>query len=367
MKTRSALFWAGAAALLGVMGSAALAQSDQDGGLWLPYGASSDSAEIDFMYKAIFWVTTGMFILVEGLILVFCVIYRRRPGHRPHYTHGNNVAEIIWTVVPALMLLGLALWQIPIWHKIKRDGFPKPGDPDTTYVQVIGEQFKWNFRYPDSKKKVEDAENDLTNMAGIHVPLGNTVLIHTRSKDVIHSFFVPHMRVKQDAVPGLRQRIWFKPNRFLLIDLKKPLKKEGTLQNKEWKLVDRMVLETEWVHDAKEFETGGKYFDKRIAVSTMEDYAEIDGLYQPFKLPDGTLKQVRVLHQGKVLPQKQPWESCQYALGIFEIACAELCGLGHATMRAFLVVEPKASYDDWFKRETVDAAEPRWVWKHWKD
>src|SRR6185503_7497369 len=102
----------GAGAFLLFLVGTAFGQNQDNPGVWLPYSASSYADEIDGLYRLIFWLTAGMFFLTEGLLLIFCVIYRRRPGHRPTYTHGNHKAEITWTVVPALMLLGLAIWQI---------------------------------------------------------------------------------------------------------------------------------------------------------------------------------------------------------------------------------------------------------------
>jgi cytochrome c oxidase subunit II len=353
---------AAAAVLLTAFAASPLwAQSAQDApGPWLPPAASDYSHRIDNLYNLIFWLTTGMFVLTEGLLIVFCILYRRRPGHKATYTHGNNAAEITWTVIPALMLVGIAVLQIPEWNHIKKpDWKALEADPKTTVVDVLGEQYKWNVRYPGSKKKYE-GEFDLTNLSNIHVPFGNAALFNLRSKDVIHSVFIPAMRVKQDTVPGLRQRLWFRPNRVFLVDIKDrsvdAKKSDGTMQKIQKKI---------WVEDPKAFEPGGAYFDAKIAVKGGVDYAETEGVYDVFK-PGGTPKPVRVLHQGKIL-EKQKWDDCPYALGIFEIACAELCGLGHYTMRGILVVEPKASFDHWIKDETSEAGEPAPAWKFWKD
>ncbi len=351
------------ALLLAVLTTPLLAQDvgNQDHpGPWLPPAASDYSPRIDFLYTVIFWLTTGMFLLTEGLLVVFCIIYRRRPGHKPVPTHGSNVAELTWTLIPALMLVGIAVWQIPAWNHIKRpDWDAMAKDPKTTVIDILGEQYKWNVRYPGSKQKYA-GEFDNTNLSNVHLPFGNTALFNLRSKDVIHSVFIPAMRVKQDTVPGLRQRLWFKPNRIFLVDIKDrsvdQKKSDGTMQK---------IQKVEWVTDPKAFEAGGAWFDKKIAVGGGVDYAQTEGIYDVFK-PGGQAKKVRVLHQGKIL-EKQDWEGCQYALGIFEIACAELCGMGHYTMRAILVVEPPASYEHWIKTETSDAGELAPAWKFWRD
>jgi cytochrome c oxidase subunit 2 len=376
LKTRTILSWGGAAAFLLLLGGYACAQDQDHPGIWLPFSASSYADDIDSLYRLIFWLTTGMFVLTEGLLLLFCIIYRRRPGHRPTYTHGNNTAEIAWTIIPALMLLGIAIMQIPTWNRIKKE-FPAADGKDVTLIDFLGEQYKWNVRYPGSKDKYK-GEFEYTNLSNIHMPFGNTALLNLRSKDVIHSIFIPHMRVKQDTVPGLRQKAWFKPNRMFLVDLKAPPEQfEGksmyVLENNEWTKKPWMRQKTEfvnWTKDGqdnwdpkpnKDFEEGGKYFNEKIAVL---GHYEKDGLYQ-VPVINGVAKKVRILHKGKV--DDGQFADCKYALGIYEIACAELCGMGHYTMRAFLYVEPPASFDNWIKAEVEDASKPPVAWNFWRD
>jgi heme/copper-type cytochrome/quinol oxidase subunit 2 len=387
LKTRTLLSWGGAFAFVLFLAGAAAAQgtAQDNPGVWLPFSASSYADEIDFLYRVIFWVTTVMFFLTEGLLLLFCVIYRRRPGHRPTYTHGNSTAEITWTVIPAVMLLGLAIWQIPTWNKIKKH-FPGKNDPNVLEIDVLGEQYKWNVRYPGTKDKYK-GEFEYTNLSNIHMPFGHTALCNIRSKDVIHSLFIPHMRVKQDTVPGLRQKVWFKPNRFFLKRLKNDDGSAVALEQKgeffkrdkltdEWLKEPRMVQPTVFIYldddasadlpkdclRARDFLPGGRLFDKRIAV---QEHREVDGLYKVDEI-NGVFKKVKVLYQGKV-SEGQQFASCDYALGIFEIACAELCGMAHYTMRAFLYVEPPAVYETWIKSEAEDAGKLPPAWNFWRN
>jgi cytochrome c oxidase subunit 2 len=371
---RHSLRIGGLAALLWVAGALpALAQDQNHPGPWLPYAASDYSHKIDFLYLVIFWATTAMFFITEGLLIAFCVMYRRRPGHKAAYTHGNNAAEVTWTIIPALMLIGIAIWQIPAWNEIKKpDWEALKKDPKTTVVDVMGEQYKWNVRYPGSKAKY-GGDFDVTGLSTIHMPFGHSALFNLRSKDVIHSVFIPHMRVKQDTVPGLRQRLWFKPNRFFLVDLKAPdsvdwKKSDGTaikVKPKRWVYLDGAQTDDKEAFFEKDFAQGGRLFDKVVAVSAVSDYAEKDGQYEVYK-PNGTPKKVTVLTKGEV-KKGQDWTSCDYAVGVFEIACAELCGMGHYTMRGSLVVEPAKSYEAWMKAEAEDAGEPVRAWKFWKD
>jgi cytochrome c oxidase subunit 2 len=389
LNKRTILSWGGVAAfLLALAGTAVAQQAQQDApGVWLPQSASTYSEAVDFLYRVIFWVTTGMFVLTEGLLLLFCIIYRRRPGHRPTYTHGNNKAEITWTVVPALMLLGLAIWQIPTWNKIKKE-WPVDGQPGydgkvvkLQTIDILGEQYKWNVRFPGTKAKYK-ADADLTNLSNVHMPLGSTALFNLRSKDVIHSVFIPFMRVKQDTVPGLRQKLWFKPNRMFL----KQLKDKGTpitpaqdgskhiyvKENDDWVQKPLLIQPTVWVYAddddkfapagclrEKDFKEGGQLFESKIAV---HGHMEKNGLYEPL---NPNTKKVKIFHKGKLADGV--WSDCDYAMGIFEIACAELCGLGHYTMRGFLYVDPPAAYEQWLKAEMDDVSDPLPVWKFWRD
>lgn len=348
--------------LLVMAGSAWAQQGNQEAGWWLPHAASDYSVEIDDLYKGIFIITGVMFFLTEGLLVVFCIIYRRRPGVKPHYSHGSNAAEITWTVIPALMLVGIAVWQIPTWNKIKQpDWDAMAAAKDTTVVDTLGQQFKWNFRYPGTKEKfkADNAEYDITNISNLRIPFGNTCLLNLRTVDVIHSVFIPHMRVKQDTVPGLRQRLWFKPNRIQLVNLKKPPTDTG---KKTPKGDPYRQQDFEWVYKPEDFEKGGKHFDKKIAVSSVSSYTLINGMLAPLS----PAHKHRMLHEG-VVSEGKTWDECDWAIGIFEVACAELCGMGHYTMRAFLTVEPRAAHEYWLKDEAVNAGEPVKFWNYWRD
>lgn len=361
MNTRTLALCGLAAIILLGLGGAALGQSqpgspDQNGRLGLTDAASTYSVEIDNLYVWIFWITTVMFLLTEGLLIVFCILYRRRPGHRPTYTHGNRRAEITWTIVPALILLLIALVQIPTWNKIKKE-FPAPG-PGVTEVRAFAQQYQWNFMYPNTKSFIQgDTDGAAVNL--MHIPFGDKALIHLRSSDVIHSMFIPDMRVKQDLVPGLRQRLWFEPNRIRLIEIK-----SGKTHNagKNMDGSPRIVQDFVWVNNAKDLEKGGTYAPATIAVFGYV-LDKDTGLYKPTH-PQG---KIRVIKNGE-LKEDGTWSQVDYCIGIFEIACAELCGLGHYKMRAQLVVEPRVAFEAWLK--TLADEELADVWKRkqlWKD
>jgi cytochrome c oxidase subunit 2 len=173
----------------------------------LPEQASTYAPEIDNMFHLIMWITGVIFVIVELLLVFFLWRYRHREGRVATYTHGNNRLEVIWTIVPALICVMLALLSRRIWEQIK-ENMPH----DALEVHVTGEQFAWNFRYPGPDGKFDTADDILT-LNQLHFPVGKPVIVTLTSKDVIHSFYLPEFRVKQDAVPGMRTRIWFEGNK----------------------------------------------------------------------------------------------------------------------------------------------------------
>ena len=197
---RAALFFSAAALLPAAAGA-------WPSWMRLPEQASTYAPDIDNMFHLIMWITGVIFVIVELLLLVFLWKYRHRPGRVATYTHGNNRLEVIWTIVPALICVMLALLSRRIWDHIK-ENMPH----DAVEIQVTAEQFAWNIRYPGPDGKFGTAD-DVTTLNQLHVPVGKPVIVTVTSKDVIHSFFLPEFRVKQDAVPGMHTRIWFEGNK----------------------------------------------------------------------------------------------------------------------------------------------------------
>lgn len=171
---------------------------------WLPENVSTYGVEIDRLFYGIYYLTTGTFVLVQITLLVFVFLYRDRPGRRATYTHGNTTLEIIWTAIPALILAMLALISRTTWADIKAR---QP--PSDLVIEVYAKQFNWEVVYagPDTKHGTDD---DIKMDNDFHVPVDKTVRVHLKSRDVIHSFFVPQFRLKQDAVPGHDIPVWFK-------------------------------------------------------------------------------------------------------------------------------------------------------------
>ena len=170
----------------------------------LPESVSAVGGRIDHLFYVILWITGGVFVLVEATLLVFLIRYRQRPGRKAAYTHGDTRIEIIWTVVPAIIMVWLALTSQQLWSEVRSPGRFPAGAME---VVVTGEQFAWNFRYPGADGRLGTADDD-TTLNQLHPPVGQPVIVRLKPKDGIHSFFLPQFRMKQDAVPGMTGRIW---------------------------------------------------------------------------------------------------------------------------------------------------------------
>lgn len=192
---------------------------------WFPEAISTIAPVIDKQFTITMWVSGIIFVLAQAVLGVLIFRFRDRGGQAQYY-HGNTALEIVWTTATAILFVGLAIMGRNAWAKLHFLG-PEPG---AMQVEVTGAQFEWQFRYPgtdgkfggtDPKRVNEAAGNplglDLNEpeakddivMPEMAVPVNRSVELILRSKDVIHSFFVPQLRVKQDAVPGLAIRIHF--------------------------------------------------------------------------------------------------------------------------------------------------------------
>ena len=173
---------------------------------WLPENVSTFGKGVDNLFVAIYWITSIAFLGVMITLIVFLIKYRYQEGRSAGYIHGNTTLEYVWTIATAVIVFGLAMFSLPQWNKIK---FPSqfPGDPGAV-VQVNGKQFNWDMTYPGPDGEWE-TDDDLQLENQLHVPVNEVVHIRLTSDDVIHSFFVPQLRLKQDALPGRFINVWF--------------------------------------------------------------------------------------------------------------------------------------------------------------
>lgn len=216
-------------------------------GIWNPFlsgAASVQGTDIDILFGVALGVSTAIFVIVEGTLVYSVVRFSRAPGDESDGPpiRGNTTLEVIWTAIPAAIVVFLAIYSYQILAKIDKL------QPDALNVEVRAMQYAWQFYYPDA---------DITSNE-LHMPLNRQVHLKLRSNDVIHSFWVPKFRMKKDVLP------------------------------------DR-VTET---------------------LLTATD------------------------------------------LGTYPIVCAELCGASHALMRANLVVQSAADYENWLAGQTAAKQQP---------
>jgi cytochrome c oxidase subunit 2 len=200
--------------------------------LGMPVQASQHAAEIDQMTVLTHWLMLVLFV-GWGAFFIF-VLFRFRKGANPRasYTGAKGKlaksTEVLVAIVEIVLLVGYA---IPAWAtRVKAF----PSENEAVVVRVVGEQFSWNIHYPgpdgkfgrtDINKVTADnplgldrtdaaAKDDVTTINQLYLPINRPVLVHLSSKDVIHSFGLIEMRVKQDAIPGMTMPVWFVPTRL---------------------------------------------------------------------------------------------------------------------------------------------------------
>jgi cytochrome c oxidase subunit 2 len=213
---------------------------------WFPVQASGEARPIDTLWDVLLIASIPVFVMVQVIVLFSVWKFRMRPGEENldgPPIHGNTRLEVIWTAIPAILLVGLCTYAFVVLEDIEA------AQPNTMDVRVVGEQFTWTFYY--------DREGEEVAATELHLPVDRPIKFTLQSKDVLHDFFIPAFRMKKDAVPG------------------------------------------------------------------------IDVTY-------------------RVTPDR---------IGEYPIVCAELCGLGHATMRGSAIVESEQDFERWLAQVGQEAPE----------
>lgn len=261
----------------------------------LPEAVSEHGKRTDKLFLVTMIVICIVFVLTNFLLFVFAFKYQYKKENKATFFPENSKLEIIWTVIPAIVLTYLVFNGWKEWTSITTPpNEAQYASMKPVELEIVGQQFYWNCRYPGQDDKLGqhyfkriDSDNQfglkLEDKSGlddfmpreIHLPVGRKVHFRIRAKDVLHSVFAPHFRLKMDAVPGMPTEFWFTP----------------TKTTKQ--------MRTELAKEAR--------------------YQELDD-------------------QGQ-----QKWKSFQY-----EIACTEVCGRGHFSMRYIIVVEEEEEYQKWY-------------------
>ena len=174
---------------------------------WLPKNVSTFGGDIDSILYLIYYVVAIWFVLTYAAIFYCLIRYRRRPGQKARYMEGNTLRQYGWIlglgVVVFLLDIGIDVRGEQVWQKVKGQ-LPKPG----VQLQVTGKQFVWEVVYP-GPDGFFDTSDDHRIKNELHVPVNQVVHVKLMAEDVIHSFFLPHLRLKQDAMPGHAVTVWF--------------------------------------------------------------------------------------------------------------------------------------------------------------
>ncbi|BAZ88320.1 cytochrome c oxidase subunit II [Dolichospermum compactum] len=223
--------------LIGIVLTLASLWYGQNHGL-LPVAASDEAPLVDGLFNTMMTVSTGIFLIVEGVLIYAVIRYRRRAGDNEDgpAIEGNVPLEILWTAIPAIIVIGISLYSFDVYNNMggfdphsahaapmMENAMNMPGTamaatvqvsqlntnsdevkkPPELTINVTGIQYAWLFNYPD--KDVTTGE--------LHLPIGKTVEINMTANDVIHAFWIPEFRVKQDAIPGRQTHLRFTPRK----------------------------------------------------------------------------------------------------------------------------------------------------------
>ncbi|WP_282783523.1 cytochrome c oxidase subunit II [Phaeodactylibacter xiamenensis] len=280
----------------------------KDSMLW--YGpnesASAHGSSIDYIFNITLFFTGIVFFITQILLFYFAYKYRARRGSKAEYISHNNRLEVIWTAIPAVVMTFLVVGGLDAWNDVMAD--VEEGE-DYIEIEATGYQFAWHLRYPgpDGKLGARDYKmisatnplgqvwSDEKNLDDFHpseivLPVGKKVRVRITSRDVLHNFYLPHFRVKMDAVPGMPTYFVFTP----------------TTTTEEY----------------------------RAKLGALNDRGEPQ--YPEWHAP---------------LDPEDPEGPTKFEDFNFELACAELCGKGHYAMRRAVRIVSEAEYKNWLSEQ----------------
>ena len=161
--------------------------------LW-PVGASSHSLAVDLLYIFLVLLSVAMTLAIFAAIAVFGFKYRRRHGLEATPIEGSTLLEITWSVIPMGLFLVIFVWGAVIFFDVRTP------PQDATEIYVVAKQWMWKLEHTEGQRELNE----------LHVPVGKNIKLIMTSQDVIHSFYVPAFRLKQDVIPGRYTTMWFK-------------------------------------------------------------------------------------------------------------------------------------------------------------
>lgn len=256
----------------------------------LPPAASEHGALIDDLWDANMWLITVVFLITNFALFWFAFRYRGNSKNKAVYYPHNNKLEMLWTVVPAVALTFIIIFGLKYWNEIMDEA----KEPNRVVIELYAKQFDWTAHYPGKDGKLGESDFrqingsnsvglDTTDAAGLddviaknefHIPVGREIEFSMRSRDVIHSAYMPHFRAQMNCVPGMITYFKFKPTKTTAEMRKDPytikmmagINKARALENKEPIEFDYLLLCNKIC--------GVSHFNMQmqIVVDTEEDY-----------------------------------------------------------------------------------------------
>ncbi len=261
--------------------------------------ASEHGSSVDMMFAITLFFTGIVFVITHIALFWFAYKYRYNPNRKAIFNAHDNRLEIVWTIVPAIVMTILVVYGLDAWNKVMADVGP---DEDFIEIEATGMQFAWLLRYPGEDGELgardyrritgtnplgqiwtDEANLDDFQPTDIVLPVDKKVRVRITARDVLHNFFLPHFRVKMDAVPGMPTYFVFTPTK------------------------------------------------------TTEEYREELKKYSEYRAPADP--------DDPEGPEK--WEVFDY-----ELACAELCGNGHFSMRKTVRIVSEEEYESWLDQQS---------------
>ena len=259
--------------------------------------ASEHGSILDKMFNVTLFFTGIVFVITHVLLFYFGWKYSAKKGRKALFIPHDNKLEIIWTAIPAVVMTFLVVGGLDAWNEVMAD---VSDDDKYLEIEATGFQFGWNLRYPgadgligEKNYKLISSENPLGQnwkdeknlddflATELVLPVGQKVRVRITAQDVLHNFYLPHFRVKMDAIPGMPTYFVFTPSK------------------------------------------------------TTEEYRQELKKYAEYNVPD------------PADPLKMLWETFEY-----ELACAELCGRGHYSMKRPVKIVSQEEYDTWLASQS---------------
>lgn len=316
-------------------------------GSLMPPLFSEHGGAVDSLIIILHWFMI-LFFIGWGIFFTYCLVrFRRRPGkaglYRPVKASLSKYLEVGVIAFEAFLLIGLSM---PVWADYKN---APPTPDDRIDIRVIAEQFQWNFHYPGKDGRFgrvdptlisasnsigldesdPAAQDDAVTINDLHLPVGKNIYLRLSSKDVIHSFFIPTMRLKQDIIPGSVVPVWFK--------VKESATTEAILED----MTERFQIdEINW-------------YRIRHHVAA-EDHLDSAGMLVLAKGDDVGLSLDAGSKTLARLRQAGVTELVMHPRTAFEVVCAQLCGSNHFKMKAQVTTHTLEDFESWLHRQSQD-------------